>query len=84
MRPALAVMMFFVMVLLIGMIYNVLNSFAFQPLMEAVENTSLPQNPYPVLTALYAYLWSAIVIIAVVATAIYLSNRRANLGGGYY
>jgi len=75
MRPAVKLLFFFVMVFLIGIVYNSLNM-GLVPLEETIANTSsLPQNPYPTVTLVYNYLWLAIPIIGIVSTAIYLSSN---------
>jgi hypothetical protein len=73
MKPAIKVMMFFVLVFIIGMVYNTLDSFGLTTLEEALTNTSLPQNPYPTVTTVYNFLWLSIPILGIISTAIYLA-----------
>ena len=82
MRPAVKVLFFFVLVFLVGMTYNTLNSFGIAPIEEAIANSSsLPQNPYPTITTVYNFLWLSIPIIGIVSTALYLAlaDRGASL-----
>ena len=74
MRPAMKVVMFFVMLFLIGMVYNLLNNWGVNLLTDTIANqSSLPQNPYPTVTTVYSFLWMAIPVIGIISTALYIA-----------
>ena len=82
MRPAIKVLFFFVMIFIIGIVYNSLNSFGLASIEEAVANSSaLPQNPYPTITTVYNFLWLSIPIVSIISIALYLAlaDRGASL-----
>ena len=79
MRPAVSFLLFFVAVFLIGLIWMTLNSFALEPLHDAVNNVSgINHDPYPIVTTVNNYLWLGIPIVGAVCTAIYLAFDKGD------
>lgn len=84
MNVAIKIILFICMVFLIGGLWQVFN-IAIQDYNQVMDNTSgIDHDPFPAVTNIYDYMWLAIpLVIGFIGTAIWLINKRDNIGGYY-